>query len=139
MKDVAAADFVAAYARHLKRSGKVPLPQWVDVVKTATFKELSPYDDDWYYIRCASIARHVYVRGHTAVGGLRKRYGGRASHGNRPQKSAIGSQHIPRHCLKTLEKLGVVEKDPKGGRRLSSLGQRDLDRIAKQVAEKNRR
>ena len=27
------------------------LPEWTDIVKTATFKELAPYDPDWYYIR----------------------------------------------------------------------------------------
>lgn len=27
------------------------LPHWTDIVKTATFKELAPYDPDWYYIR----------------------------------------------------------------------------------------
>ena len=27
------------------------LPNWVDLVKTATFKELAPYDPDWYYVR----------------------------------------------------------------------------------------
>jgi small subunit ribosomal protein S19e len=51
VKDVAAADFVSAYAAHLKRVGNVELPQWVDTVKTASRKELAPYDPDWYYIR----------------------------------------------------------------------------------------
>ncbi|KAI5008408.1 hypothetical protein ZWY2020_009456 [Hordeum vulgare] len=27
------------------------LPEWVDIVKTAMFKELPPTDPDWYYIR----------------------------------------------------------------------------------------
>jgi hypothetical protein len=27
------------------------LPEWVDIVKTARFKELPPYDPDWYYTR----------------------------------------------------------------------------------------
>ena len=27
------------------------LPEWVDIVKTARFKELPPYDLDWYYTR----------------------------------------------------------------------------------------
>jgi ribosomal protein S19E (S16A) len=27
------------------------LPEWVDIVKTARFKELPPSDPDWYYIR----------------------------------------------------------------------------------------
>jgi small subunit ribosomal protein S19e len=32
-------------------TGKLELPQWVDIVKTATFKEQAPYDPDWYYVR----------------------------------------------------------------------------------------
>lgn len=27
------------------------LPEWTDIVKTARFKELAPYDPDWYYVR----------------------------------------------------------------------------------------
>ena len=30
---------------------QIEVPSWVDIVKTATFKELAPYDPDWYYIR----------------------------------------------------------------------------------------
>uniref|UniRef100_A0A9I9EMU1 Uncharacterized protein n=1 Tax=Cucumis melo TaxID=3656 RepID=A0A9I9EMU1_CUCME len=33
-----------AYAAHIKRSGKVELPPWADIVKAAGFKELAPYD-----------------------------------------------------------------------------------------------
>jgi Ribosomal protein S19e len=43
--------FIAAYASHLKRSGKLEVPVWVDLVKTGSFKELAPYDPDWYYVR----------------------------------------------------------------------------------------
>lgn len=43
--------FIAAYASHLKRSGKLEVPTWVDIVKTGAYKELAPYDPDWYYIR----------------------------------------------------------------------------------------
>lgn len=31
------------------------LPEWTDIVKTAKFKELAPYDPDWYYIRAGEI------------------------------------------------------------------------------------
>ena len=51
VKDVASHDFVVAYASHLKRIGKIEAPKWADLVKTASFKELAPYDPDWYYIR----------------------------------------------------------------------------------------
>lgn len=30
---------------------QLQIPDWVDIVKTATFKELPPQDKDWYYIR----------------------------------------------------------------------------------------
>ena len=30
---------------------QIQLPSWVDIVKTAAFKELAPYNPDWYYIR----------------------------------------------------------------------------------------
>lgn len=43
--------FITAYASHLKRSGKLEVPVWVDLVKTGSFKELAPYDPDWYYVR----------------------------------------------------------------------------------------
>ncbi|KAF9588491.1 hypothetical protein IFM89_011691 [Coptis chinensis] len=42
VKDVSPHEFVKAYSTHLKRSGKMELPHWTDIVKTATFKELAP-------------------------------------------------------------------------------------------------
>lgn len=51
VRDVAAADFIKAYAEHLKNTGRVELPAWCDLVKTAPHKEMCPYDQDWYYIR----------------------------------------------------------------------------------------
>jgi small subunit ribosomal protein S19e len=40
--------------------------------------------------------------------------------------------------MQALEKIGVLEKDPRGGRRISQDGQRDLDRIASAVLEEQR-
>ncbi len=58
------------------RSGKIKLPTYVDYYKTGQFNELSPYDKDWYYIRAASVARHIYVRKGVGIGSLSKIYGG---------------------------------------------------------------
>ena len=44
------------------------MPTWVDIVKTGAFKEQAPYDPDWWYIRAATLARHVYL--HKSVGVL---------------------------------------------------------------------
>jgi len=33
------------------RSGKLRVPEWSDIVKLGIHKELSPYDEDWFYTR----------------------------------------------------------------------------------------
>ena len=43
--------FITAYASHLKRSGKIDVPIWADIVKTGSYKELGPYDPYWFYVR----------------------------------------------------------------------------------------
>merc|ERR1739844_28881 len=133
VKDVNAHDFIKALAAFLKKSGKLKVPDWVDLVKTGKFKELAPYDPDWYYVRTASVLRHLYLRGGVGVGALRKIYGGRKRRGTKPRHFETGGASIARNVLKGLEQLKMVEKDASGGRSLTSLGQRDLDRIAGQV------
>ena len=113
---------------------QMEVPQWVDTVKTATYKELAPYDPDWFYIRAASVARKIYVNGNMGVGAVRKSYCGAGNRGTRRHKHQIGSGSVARAVLKQLESIGVVEKDTKGGRRITPSGQRDLDRIAGRVS-----
>lgn len=50
-----AESFIAAYSSHLKRSGKLEIPTWVDTVKTGAQKELAPYDPDWFYVRAGEL------------------------------------------------------------------------------------
>lgn len=154
VKDCPADAFIKAYANHLKRSGKIEVPTWVDVVKTGTFKELAPYDPDWFYVRSgelpavspffeeqpnlnnlpfilkAALARHVYLRKSVGIGALTKLHGGPKNRGHRPQRHTAASGSVQRKAVQGLEGIGVLEKDPKGGRRISQDGMRDLDRIA---------
>eukprot|EP00659_Diplonema_papillatum_P009059 gene9059-14028_t len=76
LKDADAAKFVAAYAKHLKAQGKLEIPKWTELAKTGTMCELAPQDPDWFFNRVASVARQVYIRSGSGIGGLRKRYGG---------------------------------------------------------------
>ncbi|RWS08035.1 40S ribosomal protein S19-like protein [Dinothrombium tinctorium] len=134
VKDVDQGELVKAVAAFLKKSGKLKVPEWVDIVKTGIHKELAPFDDDWYYTRCASIARHLYLRSPVGVGAITKIYGGRYRRGVRPSHYCLGSQSVARKALQSLEALKWVEKDANsGGRRLTPQGVRDLDRIAAQV------
>lgn len=51
-------------------------PEWVDLVKNGKFNELAPYDEDWYFTRCAATLRHIYFRSPVGVGSLTKIFGG---------------------------------------------------------------
>jgi small subunit ribosomal protein S19e len=133
VRDIAAKDFIEAYAEHLKNSDKFELPVWADTVKTATFKELAPYGDDWYYIRAASVARKVYLRPGVGVGTLRKWYGGNFRNGTRSEHFRKANAGIIRSVLLQLENMKVTEKTEGGGRRMTRVGQQDLDRIANAV------
>ncbi|XP_042447662.1 40S ribosomal protein S19-3-like [Zingiber officinale] len=133
MKDVSPHEFVKAYSAHLKRSGKMELPEWTDIVKTGRFKELAPYDPDWYYIRAASMARKIYLSQGIGVDGFQKIYGGRKRNGSLPPHFCKSSGAIARHILQQLETMNIIEINPKGGRKISSQGQRDLDQVAGRV------
>lgn len=138
--------FINAYAAFLKRQGKLPVPGtstssqslvivlltppgWVDTVKTGPAKEMPPQDADWFYVRAASIARHVYLRKTVGVGRLRKVHGTAKNRGARPSKHVNASGSVDRKVMQSLEKIGILEQDEeKGGRRITQAGQRDLDR-----------
>ncbi|KZV93542.1 ribosomal protein S19 [Exidia glandulosa HHB12029] len=138
VRDVAPDAFIKAYSSHLKRSGKLEVPTWVDIVKTGAYKELAPYDPDWFYVRAAAVARHIYLRKHVGIGALAKLHGGRNRRGNRPSHHADASANVERKVCQALEKIGVLELATDGGRRITQDGQRDLDRIATAVVEAER-
>lgn len=138
MKDVDQHAFVKALATFLKKSGKLKVPEWTDIVKNGHHKEMAPYDDDWYYIRAASMARHLYIRAPAGVGAFTKIYGGRKRNGTCPSHFCRGSSSVARKVLQSLEGIKLVEKDQNGGRRLTSQGRRDLDRIASQLNAKKK-
>jgi small subunit ribosomal protein S19e len=46
---------------------QIQLPSWVDIVKTAPFKELAPYDPDWYYVRAGRPLHHACCPGRASV------------------------------------------------------------------------
>jgi len=109
VRDVDAQKFIVAYADFLKRQGKLQIPGWVDTVKTSHSNELPPQSPDWFHVRAAAVARHVYLR--KVMQSLEK--------------------------LGILEKIDEDEEggSGKGGRRITQAGMRDLDRIAQTAIE----
>ncbi|KAK7821097.1 hypothetical protein U0070_020459 [Myodes glareolus] len=127
-------EFSRALAASLKISRQLKVPEWVNTVKLAKHKELAPYDENWFYPRVASTARHLYLCGGAGVGSMTKIYGRRQRNSVRSSHFSRGSKSVARHILQALEGLKMVEKDQDGGRKLTPQGQRDLNRIAGQVA-----
>ncbi|CAD6574034.1 MAG: 40S ribosomal protein S19 [Tremellales sp. Tagirdzhanova-0007] len=138
VRDISAESFIKAYSSHLKRSGKLEIPTWVDTVKTGPQKELAPYDPDWFYVRAAAVARHIYLRKHVGVGALAKLHGSKNRRGNRPSHHRDSSTGVQRNVVQALEKIGVLEQATDGGRKISQDGMRDLDRIATAVLDAER-
>lgn len=90
----------------------------------------------WYSLVSASVARHLYFRSPVGVGSLTKIYGGRFRRGTRPSHFCRAGKGVARKVLQALEEVNMIEKDNNGGRRLTSSGRQDLDRIASQIANK---
>ena len=137
VRDIGAADFIKAYANTLRLSDKMVLPDWVALVKTGTFKEMAPYDPDWYYVRAAAIARRVYLRKGVGIGALIKSFGGKNRRGTLRNKKAVGTQGICRHILHQLTDMGLVQEVEEGkrlkGREITEKGQAALDACANAI------
>merc|ERR1712216_719713 len=130
VKDVPADAFIKKCADFLKRQNKFQVPKWADLVKTGHFKELAPYDEDWFYIRAASIARKIYLRPGVGIGALRHWYGGCHRRGTRTSKHATASGAVIRNAIRQLEALSLVDLNTDGGRSITSKGRSEMDRIA---------
>lgn len=130
--DVPAETLISSVAVKLKSDQKVKPPEWARFAKTGAHKELSPDNADWWFVRCASILRRIYIDGPVGVSRLRSFYGGRHRSGVKPVHFLKGSGSIAREALQQLEKAGLV-KTQKTGRIISPQGQNFLDSAANEV------
>lgn len=130
--DVPADMLINTVAQKLKNDKKVSPPEWALFAKTGAHKELSPDNPDWWFVRCASILRRIYIDGPVGISRLRSFYGGRHRNRVTPVHFSKGSGSIAREALQELEKAGFV-KTQKTGRIISPLGQSFLDNAAKEV------
>lgn len=130
--DVPPANFIDAVAQELKASEKIDPPKWASYAKTGVHKELPPIDPDWWYVRCASVLRRLYIDGPVGVSRLRTYYGGRYHKTTAGDSFVKGSGSVIRESLQQLETVGYV-KQVRDGRQITPTGQSFLDNIAHQV------
>ncbi len=133
-KEVPADKLIAKLAESLKKVQKIEPPSWAMYAKTGVFKEKPPVDQDWWYIRAASLLRKISLAEEPlGVGTLRTMYGGKKRNGSRPPHFEKGSGSIIRTILQQLEQAGFIITIPGKGRRLSPSGQSLIDDVAKEI------
>ncbi len=113
---------------------KIPRPSYIDYVKTSPSKERIPQDQDFWYFRCASILRQVYINGPIGVSRLRTRYGSNKSHTvtKHHHKRAGGS--IIKDAFDALEKNNYIKKT-KSGRVIAPAGKSLLDKVSSEIVK----
>ena len=103
------ADVLIERLSTILKSEDIPTPSWTPFVKTGAHADKPPQDREWWYTRCASVMRKIYLRGPIGINELRKVYGGGkpSGYGAAHHKSAGGA--IIRNAIQGLEKLGYIE------------------------------
>ncbi len=112
---------------------KIEKPAYVGFTKTGPFSQRPPTQENFWYLRCASILRQAYLRGTIGVSRLRTHYGGKEKRGVRPAHHRRAGGNTIRKAMQTLEKAGLLAK-LKVGRVLTPKGRKFLDAIAKEVS-----
>ncbi len=133
--EVPADRFIMRLADYLMKNVKeLNPPPWSLYAKTGTDREHPPVQENWWYIRAASILRKMYKsREPIGVGTFRTIYGGRKNYGSAPEHFVKASGAIPRTILKQLEKAGWVARVPGKGRILTSKAISVMDKLAYEI------
>jgi small subunit ribosomal protein S19e len=135
--DVPVGDLLQAVAAKLE--DRLEEPDWLEFAKTGESRELPPQQDDFWYVRGASLLRKVATNGPIGVERLSTEYGGRKQGSTRYRVAAEhrsdGSKKIIRTLLQQLEEEDLVTTAEGEGRRITPAGRSLLDETAGEVLE----
>lgn len=131
--DIPADIFIKKVVEELKKDSKIQPPTWAQFVKTGSHTERIPQNKDWWYVRCASLLRKVYIHGPIGLSDLKSAYGGRLQLGYALAHHRDAAGAIIRKGLQQLEAAGYVTKVNGRGRILTKEGMKKLDGLGKQI------
>src|ERR687897_2299287 len=130
--DVPADDLISKLSDQLKKDKKINPPEWASYVKTGPHVEKIPQNRDWWYTRCASLVRKVYLHGPIGISDLKSAYGGRKRIGYNLDHHKDAGGSIIRKALQQLESAGYLTKK-REGRLMSDEGMKKIDRLATEI------
>lgn len=132
--DVPPSKLIKKLADYLKDNvDKITPPPWASITKTGTHVQKPPQNHEWWYVRCASLLRKIYVHGPIGIERLRAEYGGRKDYGVSPEHAAKASGAIIRTALQQLEAAGFLKIFSTRGRRVTKEGRKLLEESAEEV------
>lgn len=132
--DVPSGDLIDRLSKFLKENvGEVAPPVWAANAKTGSHRERPPSNPDWWYTRCASLLRKLYIHGPVGIARLRVEYGGRLRHGTHIEHSHVAGGSAIREPLQQLQKAGFISIEAKQGRKLTAEGISLLNRLAADI------
>jgi small subunit ribosomal protein S19e len=133
--DVEADRLIAEAAKRLREAG-LSKPDFVGITKTGSHNERPPEQEEFWWVRCASIMRKIYMDSGLGVNKLRRQYGGKRKNGVSPPHFRAAGGKINRVALQQLEKLGLMAKGKDGkGRALTPAGFKFMDSAAKAASK----
>lgn len=131
--DVPAYELIKNTAEKLEKEDAIKMPEQNTYAKTSVARENIPDDPKWWYVRCASILRKIYIKNGIGVEELKEEYGGKRNRGSKPSHARGGSGTIVRRCVQQLEQVGYVTKIKGKGRIITPKGKKFMDNTAYEV------
>jgi len=137
--DVKPRALIEELAKELEKMPEMAPPDWAAYVKTGMHNMRPPSQDNWWYIRSASILRAVYKLGPIGVSKLRTKYGGRKNRGHKPDRTYKAGGNIIRKIFQKLELVGLVKQAEVGvhkGRIITPQGKSFVDKLVVKIKDK---
>jgi small subunit ribosomal protein S19e len=132
--DVPPSALIERLAKHLKQEvDEISPPAWAPFAKTGIHTQRAPTNPDWWFVRCASILRKIYLKGPIGIEKLRQEYGGRIDRGAKPEHARKGSGAIVRKATQQLQTAGLVKPLTNEGKIVTNEGRRLLDRLSTEL------
>ena len=131
--DVPADVLIEKLAEMLKEDPNVKPPQWSQFGKTGSHTERIPLNKDWWYVRCGSLLRKVYMHGPIGLTDLKSAYGGRKKIGYSHAHHRDAGGSAIRKGLQQLEDSGYITKANGSGRIVTQEGMKKMDNLSKQI------
>jgi len=132
--DVPSQVLIDRLSKYLKENvGEVAPPTWAMTAKTGSQRERPPQNPDWWYTRCASLLRKMYLHGPVGISRLRVEFGGRLRSGTHIEHSRVAGGSAIREPLQQLQKAGFIAVEAKKGRKLTPEGVSLLNRMTADI------